>query len=142
MAPAAPSRESLQRLQAYPRTLVELDRVRGPAVAGTLRKAGGELIAPPLELWRLPSWTAQRLLPRLLRRGLVRSVTPDVPLGTDPDHAAGFLSDFTATGFVSDFTDPLSSSEWWVLARRRRSLDAAGAGKASDDDRLRRRPLT
>jgi hypothetical protein len=44
----------------------------------------------------------------------VRSVTPDVPLGTDPDHAAGFLSDFTATGFVSDFTDPLSSSEWWV----------------------------
>jgi hypothetical protein len=114
VAPAAPSRESLQRLQAYPRTLVELDRVRGPAVAGTLRKAGGELIAPPLELWRLPSWTAQRLLPGLMRRGLVRSVTPDVPLGTDPDHAAGFLSDFTATGFVSDFTDPLSSSEWWV----------------------------
>src|SRR5215218_6118848 len=64
---------TLQRLQAYPRTLVELDRVRGPAAAPALRRAGGELIASPLVLWRLPSWTAQRVLPGLLRRGLVRS---------------------------------------------------------------------
>ena len=99
-----PVRQSLQRLQAYPRTLVELDRVRGPTATPSLRKAGGELIAPPLQLWRMPSWTAQRLLPVLLRRGLVRSVTPDVPIGTRPGSEAGFFS---------QFTDPLSSSQWW-----------------------------
>ena len=100
-----PTGGALQRLQAYPRTLVELDRVRGPAAAATLRRAGGELIAPPLALWRLPSWSAQRVLPQLQRRGLVRSVTPDVPVGTRPGSASGFLS---------QFTDPLSTSEWWV----------------------------
>jgi hypothetical protein len=95
---------TLQRLQAYPRTLVELDRVRGPAAVAALRRAGGELIAPPLALWRLPSWSAQRMLPGLLRRGLVRSVTPDVPVGTKPGGASGFFG----------YTDPLSSSQWWV----------------------------
>jgi hypothetical protein len=103
IAPATGLR-TLQRLQAYPRTLVELDRVRGPAAVSTLRGAGGELIAPPLQLWRLPSWSAQRVLPRLIRRGLVRSVTPDVPLGTSPDDAPGFFG----------FTDPLSASQWWA----------------------------
>jgi hypothetical protein len=105
VASPAPAAHSLQRLQAYPRTLVELDRVRGPAADAALRRAGGELIAPPLALWRLPSWSAQRVLPGLLRRGLVRSVTPDVPVGTRPGSASGFLS---------QFTDPLSTSEWWV----------------------------
>src|SRR5215217_5769421 len=95
---------TLERLQAYRRTLVELDRTRAPAAVSVLRRAGAELIAPPLALWRLPSWTAQRVLPGLLRRGVVRSVTPDVPLGTKPADARGFFG----------FTDPLSSSEWWV----------------------------
>jgi hypothetical protein len=99
-----PGSRSLQGLQAYPRTLVELDRDRAPEAAPILRRAGGVLIAPPLALWRLPSWTAERLLPGLKRRGLVRSVTPDVPVGTDPRDAGGFLG---------QFTDPLSSSEWW-----------------------------
>ena len=99
-----PTSGAIQRLQAYPRTLVELDRVRGPAAAATLRRAGGELIASPLALWRLPSWSAQRVLPGLLRRGLVRSVTPDVPLGTSPDDAPGFFG----------YADPLSASQWWV----------------------------
>jgi hypothetical protein len=95
---------TLQRLQAYPRTLVELDRVRGPAAAASLRKAGGQLIAPPLQLWRLPSWSAQHVLPGLLSRGIVRSVTPDVTVGTKPGGASGFFG----------YTDPLSASEWWV----------------------------
>ncbi len=97
--------QALQRLQAYPRTLVELDRVRGPEAAPALRRAGAELIASPLALWRLPTWTAQRLLPSLLRRGLVRSVTPDVPVGTKPGRVSGFLG---------QLADPLSASEWWV----------------------------
>ena len=100
-----PAPRSFDRLQAYPRTLVELDHVRGTEAAPLLRSAGGQLIAGPLALWRLPSWTAQRLLPRLQRQGLVRSVTPDLPVGTDPRDARGFFS---------QFTDPLSTSEWWV----------------------------
>jgi hypothetical protein len=95
---------SLRGLQAYPRTLVELDRVRAAQAAPALRRAGGERISPALALWRLPSWNAQRLLPGLERRGLVRSVTPDYPLGTDPRYASGFFG---------QFTDPLSPTEWW-----------------------------
>ncbi len=91
-------------LQAYPRTLVELDRVRGAAAMPALRRAGGRLIEPSLALWRLPSWTAQRLLPGLQRRGLVRSVTPDVPIGNDPRGSSGFFG---------QYTDPLSPSQWW-----------------------------
>ena len=104
VAGPAPGWASLQRLQAYPRTLVELDRVRGPAAAQTLRRAGGRLIAPPLQLWRLPSGSAQRVVPGLLRRGLVRSVTPDLAVGTGRGFASGFL----------EYTDPLAGSEWWV----------------------------
>jgi hypothetical protein len=95
---------SLQRLQAYPRALVELDRARGAAAVPALRRAGGVPIARALALWRLPSPAAQRALPALLRRGLVRSVTPDLPL-----RAAAATS-----GFFSQLTDPLASSEWWI----------------------------
>src|SRR5436853_2546244 len=103
-APVTAGTRSFARLQAYPRTLIELDRVRGAAAASELRRAGGTLVEPSLDLWRLPSWTAQRLLPGLERRGLVRTVTPDLPIGTDPRNASGFLG---------QFTDPLSSTEWW-----------------------------
>ena len=44
------------------------------------------------------------MLPGLLRRGLIRSVTPDVPVGTKPDGASGFFG----------YTDPISASQWWV----------------------------
>jgi hypothetical protein len=99
---------SFQRLQAYPRTLVQLDPARAAYAAPLLRRAGGVLIGAPISLWRLPSWTAERLLPGLERRGLVRSVTPDVPVGTDPRSASGFLAQL-----AGQFTDPLSASEWW-----------------------------
>jgi hypothetical protein len=99
-----PGSRSFERLQMYPRTLVELDRVRASQAAPLLRQAGGQEISAPLALWRLPSWTAQRLLPSLERRGLVRSVTPDLPIGADPRNASGFFG---------QFTDPLSYSEWW-----------------------------
>jgi hypothetical protein len=104
VAAPAPGWASLMRIQAYPRALVELDRIKGPAAAGTLRNAGGELIAPPLDLWRLPTASAQRVLPALMRRGIVRSITPDKPIGTQPGGT---------TGFLSQFTDPLSASQWW-----------------------------
>jgi Subtilase family len=103
--PVLAGSKSFARLQAYPRTLVELDRSRLAEAAPLLRRVGGRQLDPSLSLWRLPSWEAQRLLPRLQRRGLVRSVTPDVPLGTDPENASGFFG---------QFTDPLSTTQWWT----------------------------
>jgi subtilase family protein len=91
-----------QALHAYPRVLVELDHIRGAGAEFALRQAGGELIFPQLSLWRLPSATATRLLPELRAAGLLRSVTPDLPLRTSP-----------GSGFLNVFTDPLASSEWW-----------------------------
>ena len=102
--PVIAGSKSFARLQAYPRTLVELDHTRAAAAARLLTRAGGRELDSTLALWRLPSWEAQRVLPALERRGLVRSVTPDVPVGTDPG---------TASGFLGQFTDPLSSLEWW-----------------------------
>ena len=102
--PVVAGSKSLARLQAYPRTLVELDRDRVAEAAPLLRRAGGRQLDGELALWRLPSWEAQRLLPLLERRGLVRSVTPDVPLGTGPSNPSGFFG---------QFTDPLSLTEWW-----------------------------
>jgi hypothetical protein len=102
--PVVAGSKSFARLQAYPRTLVELDRTRPTMAARLLRRAGGRELDGSLALWRLPSWEAQRLLPALQRRGLVRSVTPDLPVGTDPG---------AASGFFGQFTDPLSSLEWW-----------------------------
>ncbi|MFL5920711.1 MAG: S8 family peptidase [Gaiellaceae bacterium] len=102
--PVVAGSKSFAGLQAYPRTLVELDRTRVAEASSLLRRAGGRELDVPLGLWRLPSWEAQRLLPKLERRGLVRSVTPDVPLGTDPGNASGFFG---------QFTDPLSYTEWW-----------------------------
>ena len=102
--PVLPAPKSFARLQAYSRTLVELDRDRGGQAVPQLQRAGGQLIDPQLSLWRLPSWEATRLLPALQRRGLVRSVTPDLPIKTGPASTSGFLG---------QFTDPLSSLEWW-----------------------------
>jgi hypothetical protein len=103
-APVTAGPRSFARLQAYPRTLVELDRERGAQALPQLRRVGAQQLDPQLNLWRLPSWSAVRLVPSLERRGLVRSVTPDLPVGTNPRNAGGFFG---------MFTDPLSSSEWW-----------------------------
>jgi hypothetical protein len=102
--PVEAGTRSLARLQAYPRTLVELDRDRAAQAIPQLRRAGGQRLDPQLDLWRLPSWSAVRLLPGLERRGLVQSVTPDLPIGADPSKSGGFFG---------MFTDPLSPQEWW-----------------------------
>jgi hypothetical protein len=99
-----PSARALQRLESYPRTLVELDRVKGPALAARLRRVGAELISSPLELWRLPSSRARHLLPHLLRAGAVRSVTPDRPLDANL---------WRGLGLFTELADPLVPTEWW-----------------------------
>ena len=52
---------------------------------------GGTIVAPDLHIWRLPSGTAQRLIPRLRRQGALRFAEPDRPIarsshlpGADP----------------------------------------------------------
>jgi hypothetical protein len=102
--PVTAGTRSLARLRAYPRTLIELDRDRGSLAVPQLRRAGAQRLDPQLDLWRLPSWSAVRLLPGLERRGLVQSVTPDLPIGAKPADGSGFFG---------MFTDPLSPQEWW-----------------------------
>jgi subtilase family protein len=99
-----PSPRALQSLDAYPQTLVELDRVKGPALESRIRHAGGELISPRLELWRLPSAQARRVLPRLLQARVVRSVTPDRPLEANL---------WSVLGLFAPLAEPLASTEWW-----------------------------
>jgi hypothetical protein len=118
-APVLAGSTSFARLQAYPRTLVELDRARAANAAPLLRRAGGRELDATLAVWRLPSWEAQRVLPKLSRRGLVRSVTPDVPVGTGPGNAAGFFS---------QFTDPLSGTQWWPSHVGAASFTGPGPG--------------
>jgi Subtilase family len=121
LAPGAvPAVRTLQSLQAYPRTLVELAPAAAASAAPSLRRAGGELIAPELPLWRIPSWAARTTLPPLLRRGVVRSLTPDLPLTGRP---------LVPSGFLSAFVDPLSPSEWWVTHVGADRWPAPGPGK-------------
>lgn len=91
-------------VRRYSSTLVEVDRVRGGEAGEALRAAGGRLLDPELGVWRLPTATARLLLPRLERRALVRSVTPDLPVGGGPSRQRRLFG---------QFTDPLASTEWW-----------------------------
>src|SRR5438105_981467 len=110
-----PGPRALQALDAYPRTLVQLDAARGGLAVPALVRAGARQIAPLLRLWRLPSQRAQRLLPSLLRAGAIRSVTPDVPLRSD-------------AMFFDQYTDPLAQYEWWIPAIGADRVDPPGPG--------------
>src|SRR5436189_49951 len=75
--PRLPTKSALADLNDSANTLVELDRVGAPMAAAALCANGARLIAPQLDLWSVSSLRAQRILPSLMRLGLVRSVTPD-----------------------------------------------------------------
>ncbi|HJV30427.1 MAG TPA: S8 family serine peptidase [Gaiellaceae bacterium] len=68
-----PSTPGLLTIGAYERTLVQLER-------GSLAAEGGTLVSGPQRIWVLPTRAAQRVLPDLLARGLVRTVEPDRPI--------------------------------------------------------------
>ena len=102
--PAAQSARAPQ-LREYSNALVELDHVRGAGARFVMRQAGGRLIDPQLSLWQLPSTAAVRMLPGLRSAGLVRSVSPDLPL--PPQQASRSLS------FC---TDQFCPQEWWIHA--------------------------
>lgn len=93
-------------------TLVQL-RPHSPA-AVSLRLAGGRVFAPELQLWRLDSAAAQRVVPRLRLLGLVRAAEPE------PAFAR------TAAG---DPTDPLVPAEYWRTVVGADQADPPGPGK-------------
>jgi hypothetical protein len=114
LPPPLPTKSALADLNDSSNTLVELDRVGAPMAAAVLRANGARLIAPELDLWRVSSLRAQRVLPSLMRLGLVRSVTPDRQLHT-----------FSAT---NQYTDPLVQYEWWIPAIGADHFDPPGPG--------------
>ena len=114
LPPPLPTKSALADLNDSSNTLVELDRVGAPMAAAVLRANGARLIAPQLDLWRVSSLRAQRILPSLMRLGLVRSVTPDTKLHT-----------FAAT---NQYTDPLVQYEWWIPAIGADHFDPPGPG--------------
>jgi len=101
----APQSVRTQQLREYRNALVELDHVRGAGATFVMRQAGGRLIDPQISLWQLPSAAAARMLPGLRAAGLVRSVTPDLPLR--PQQVSRSLS------FC---TDQFCPQEWWIHA--------------------------
>jgi subtilisin family serine protease len=79
-APAAvsPTGKALAGLSGYRFTLLGLS---ADAAAERLVAArGGTIVAPELHIWRLPSGTAQDLIPRLAASGTLRYAEPDAPV--------------------------------------------------------------
>jgi subtilisin family serine protease len=79
-APAAtiPAGRALAGLSQYRFTLLGLEA--GPAAERLLTAQGGTIVAPELHIWRLPSATAQKLIPRLRRGGVLRYAEADRPV--------------------------------------------------------------
>jgi hypothetical protein len=93
--------------------LVELRPSASCTAAAALVRAGGSLVVPELNLYRIARAAASRVVPGLRRAGAVRLVQHDRP--------AGILSRL-------DFADPLVASEWWRPAVRVDTLTAPGVG--------------
>jgi hypothetical protein len=82
-APAAllPTSREISALARYGNSMVG---VRADAHAERLLGAnGGTIVAPDLHIWRLPSATAQRLIPRLRALGALRFAEPDRPVSRE-----------------------------------------------------------
>ena len=90
-APAArlPTDGEVAALGDYGHTMLGLRA--HPRAERLLAASGGTIVTPELHIWRLPSRTAQGLIPRLRRLGALRFAEPDRPVarqahlpGTDP----------------------------------------------------------
>src|SRR5437762_1455157 len=90
-------------LHGHRDALVELSSRPGGGARFALGTVGARLISPQLSLWRLPSVGARHLLPALRAQGLVRAVTPDVP-----------IRPLAAT--ADTCLDPYCPEEWWRAA--------------------------
>jgi subtilisin family serine protease len=95
-----------RELEPYRAGLVLAKPGAGPA----LREAGGEKLASALPIWRVPTRSALRVLPELLREDLVSEVTPDQPLSTLD-------------------TRPPEGGDWWIPFVRANGAVPPGPGK-------------
>jgi Subtilase family len=79
-APSAsiPTGRALAALADYRFSLLGLEA--DPAAERLVADRGGTIVSPDLHIWRLPSETAQRLIPRLERAGALRYAEPDGPV--------------------------------------------------------------
>jgi hypothetical protein len=78
-AQAAPSVASgLRALDGHARALVGIEHAHADAAGWALLTHGGVRLSPDLELWRVRSPVARRLVPRLAAAGMVRWVGPDL----------------------------------------------------------------
>lgn len=100
-----PATPGLLSIGAYERTLVQLER-------GSLATEGGTLVSAPQRIWVLPTRAAQRVLPGLLGRGLVRAVEPDRPIE-----------------LLRASADPLGAREYWRALVGADAVTPPGPGK-------------
>jgi hypothetical protein len=96
----------LLSIGAYDHALVQLS-------GRSLAAQGGTLVSRRLGIWRLPTRTAERVLPRLLEARVVRAVEPDQP----------------ARRLRATQADPLVGLEWWRSVVRADSAPPPGPGK-------------
>jgi Subtilase family len=91
-APAAtiPTGRALTELADYRYTLLGLDAE--PAAERLVAEQGGTIVSPELHIWRVPSSTAIRLIPRLRDAGALRFAEEDGPV-----FRRGHLTDPLAT---------------------------------------------
>ena len=87
-APAArlPTAGEVSALAGYSSSMIGLQP--NPAAERLVAANGGTIVAPDLQIWRLPSSAAQRLIPRLRALGSLRFAEPDRPVSRQ-NHLAG-----------------------------------------------------
>jgi subtilisin family serine protease len=100
-----PATPGLLSIGGYERTLVQLER-------GALAAEGGTLVSPSQRIWVLPTRAAQQVLPRLLARGMVQAVEPDLPIE-----------------LLRVTVDPLVEHEYWRAIVGADAVTPPGPGK-------------
>ncbi len=109
-AQATLSRDQARELRLYGAALILARPGAGPA----LRRAGAAKLTTALPIWRLRSGAAVRVLPGLMRDGLVSEVEPDQPVE---------LANHLGQG------DPLIPQEWWISSVGLDRAEPPGPGK-------------
>lgn len=77
-AAVVPTGRTLASLSDYRFTLLGLEA--DPTAERRVADLGGTIVSPELHIWRLPSFQAQRLIPRLSRSGALRFAEADRPV--------------------------------------------------------------
>src|SRR5262245_7431117 len=99
------TRDPAQELRPYDAALVVARPGAGPA----RRRAGRVQTGTALPVGRVPSRSAVRVLPGLVREGLVGDLSADQPLST--------------------YVEPQEANEWWIPVVRANGAVAPGPGK-------------